>query len=164
MNDMTPKQKITTGFWLGIGFIIPFVLASILGLVLSFAATPFIMKKSFESAGEIYDEESSEIFDFSNDDLKSQIKIVEFRESLIGNKLMILGVVTNHGPKEVGSINLQAELFDSEGKFVFECDEYISRKMKINDSENFQIRCGCGDDETPMYESLKLSVVSASNY
>ncbi|MEN8188728.1 MAG: hypothetical protein ABFS19_02690 [Thermodesulfobacteriota bacterium] len=162
MNGMTPTQKIKAGFWLGIGFMIPLTLASIVTLVISVAATPLIVKKSFEQVEEV--QEDNTAFDFANQDLKDQVEIVERRESRQGNRLLILGVVANNGPKQVGSINIQAELFDEKGEFVFECDEYISRKIKTGDKENFQIRCGCGDEKVPEYKTMNLRIISANNY
>lgn len=94
----------------------------------------------------------------------SQVKILEHNESKYGEQLLILGKIKNTGKTDVSSIQLEAELFDSQGKFIFECAQYVSKTLKSGDVENFQIKCGCKGQATPQHSSLKIRVVSASTY
>ena len=100
----------------------------------------------------------------SRHDKTSDIEILEYRETKHGDQLLILGEVKNIGTKTVSSIQLEAELFDSQKKFVFECSEYLSRRLKAGEIEHFQIKCGCRGKGVPDYESLSVRVVSASRY
>jgi len=151
MEDMTAFQKVKTGFWLGIGFTLPIIIAFLVSLVISYALSPTIFDYAYED----------------NDDdegLMKQIEITNYNESYRGDRLIILGTITNRGPKEISSIKLQAELFDREGNFVHECDKRISRNMKSGENENFQIVCDCSKSPAPEYESITLRVISANNY
>lgn len=64
----------------------------------------------------------------------------------------------------VDSIEIEAELLDGDGKFVYECSEYISRKISQGESENFLIKCGCSRETVPEYATISLRVVEASAF
>lgn len=97
-------------------------------------------------------------------DKTGQVKIVKYHESKNGEQLLILGVTENTGNSAVGSIRIEAELLDDNGQMVYECSEYISKKVKAGEKENFQIKCGCSDQLAPEHSSVSLRVVSASSY
>lgn len=103
--------------------------------------------------------------DFTSDyDVIEQIKIEKYRQESRGNKLFILGAIKNVGNKKASSIQLEAELLNQEGEFVFECSEYISRSLQPQDVENFQITCGCGKNPIPAFSDISLRVVNASTF
>ena len=163
---MTALQKIQTGFWLGIGFIIPLFISSLIGFIISYISTNLIINKN----SEIPEKQVENVITTSipniraKQDLKDQIKIKGYKEIKRENRLLILGVVENTGPNSVSSVQMQAELFDSKGQFVLECDEFLSNIMQPKDEENFQISCGCTDAPVPEYESIKIRVLTARNY
>jgi hypothetical protein len=97
-------------------------------------------------------------------DKTRQVKITEFRESTDSNRLLVLGIVENAGETPVNSIRLEAELFDDSEKMVFECSEYIAKKLEKGERENFQISCGCGNQTVPEYSSISVRIISANNY
>jgi hypothetical protein len=99
-----------------------------------------------------------------NADKSQQIEILKFREKINGEQLLILGVIENTSNSSVSSIRLEAELLDGQKQMVYECSEYISKKLKAGEKENFQIRCSCGNRPTPKYSSVSLRVVGASSY
>ncbi|MET0089930.1 MAG: FxLYD domain-containing protein [Candidatus Thiodiazotropha sp.] len=154
METLKPGKLIKNGFWTGIGFLIPLIGAYILGTYLIYAM-PFLWNSSNIDEIENYLDES---------DKTDQIRIVSFRESMNADQLLILGVIENAGDTPLGSIRLEAELLDDKQQLVYECSEYISKKLKPQQKENFQVRCGCGSQVTPPYESLTLRVVGASMY
>ncbi len=147
-------KLIKVGFWLGIGFILPQLVVMYSGTVISVLAMPSIMGSSDNYMSDI----SSRL------NRTSQIEILEQREQNNGEQLLILGKIKNTGNKIASSIQLEAELLDSEGVFVYECSEYISKKLKPGDIENYQIKCGCGDSPLPAYKSITVRVVSASGF
>lgn len=164
--ELTVWQKIKTGFWLGIGFIVPFLIM----YMISFGIALLSAKLSFEKEPvEITKVDNTEKrIEFSSSQIKSnlddQIKILNHRESVNGNRLLILGELVNNGPDTANSLQLQAELFDSSGNFVYECNEYFSRTLNAGDKENFQIKCGCGEEAIPNYASLTVRVLKANKY
>ncbi|MET0066959.1 MAG: FxLYD domain-containing protein [Candidatus Thiodiazotropha sp.] len=154
METMKPSQLVKRGFWTGIGFLIPLIGAYIGGTYLIYSM-PFLWNTSSIEEVQTYLDES---------DKTDHIKIVSFRESMNADQLLILGVIENTGDAPVGSIRLEAELLDDRQQMVYECSEYISKKLKSHEKENFQVRCGCGSQVTPPYDTLSLRVVDASIY
>ena len=156
---MSKRKLIRIGFWLGIGFIVPQLFIMFSGTAISMLAMPSIMEASFDSKN------NDVVSNFtSNFDLKDQIKIQDYREKRNGNQLLILGTIVNSGDKKASSIQLEAELKDKDGNFVYECTEYINKDLKPSDIENFQIKCGCGKNAIPEYSTINVRVVSANNY
>ena len=159
MENWGKWKLIKVGFWLGIGFIIPSFIVIYSGTALTILAMPSMMQASFES------EDSDVTSSFtSNFDIADQIKIKSYREQKNGNQLLILGEIENIGDKKASSIQLEAELSNEKGDFVYECSEYINKDLKAEEIENFQIKCGCGDKPVPEYAEVSVRVVSASNY
>ena len=159
MENWGKWKFMKAGFWLGIGFIIPLLVVLYSGTALTMLAMPFMIEASYESdAGGVISKLTS------NFDRAGQIKIREFREQKNGNQLLILGSVVNSGDEKASSIQLEAELTDKDGKFVYECSEYINQDLKPGDIENFQIKCGCGENPVPEYAEVNVRVVSASSY
>ncbi|MCF6226191.1 MAG: hypothetical protein L3J22_07835 [Xanthomonadales bacterium] len=166
MENLGVWKTIKIGFWIGIGFIIPQMIVLYGGTVLTVLTMPSMMEASFVEGYEAIDSDISSFesnFD-SNFDRTDQIEIKEYRVLKNGNQLLILGSVFNKGNKVTNSIQLEAELSDMDGKFVYECSEYISKKISPGESENFQIKCGCGKGQVPEYDSVNVRVMSASSY
>lgn len=97
-------------------------------------------------------------------ELLAALKIEHYREVQNGSRLLVLGSLHNTGSLQASSIRLEVELFDADGRFVYECSEYISRDLAPGERENFQVNCGCGKNAAPEHASLTVRVVSASNY
>ncbi|MES9942573.1 MAG: hypothetical protein ABW104_13865 [Candidatus Thiodiazotropha sp. 6PLUC2] len=158
MENMSSWKLIKLGFWIGIGFIIPSIGVYIIGTYVVYSS-PFLwqstaMEEGMESV-EQYMEES---------DKTSQIKIVEYQEKIHHEQLLILGVIENIGSTNISSIRLEAELLDESRVMVYECTEYISKRIKGGAKENFQIKCGCSGQPVPEYASVSLRIVGASSY
>lgn len=169
MENLSKWKLIKAGFWLGIGFIIPSLVVMYSGTALTILAMPSMIEASFEyeDNGLMSDEsEYKEIMsNFTSDlDVSDQIKIKSYREQRNGNQLLILGSIENIGDKKASAIQLEAELSDEKGNFVYECSEYINKALNAGEVEKFQIKCGCGDNSVPSYVKVSVRVVSASNY
>ncbi len=139
-------KLIKTGLWFGIGFIVPLLVAIYLSNIITFMAMPF------------------EPDIISSMDRTDYIKINEYKEKQHGNRLLILGVIENTGDKKASSIQLEAELMNESGEFVYECSEYINRDLQPGDKENFQMSCGCNDSPIPQHSEVTVRAVSASAY
>lgn len=154
MESPSPLKLIKIGFWIGLGFIVP----NILGTFFS-SASMFLMPSLWQSQGsEMAEKMMSEM------EKTDQVRIKDFRESANGNQILIIGSVENTGSTPVGSIQIEVELFDEKKQMVFECSEYISRKLKPAEEERFQVKCGCGNQPVPAHESVTVRVVKASSY
>jgi hypothetical protein len=151
MESMSSWKMVKNGFWLGIGFIIPLITGCILGTLL--VASIFSWWNSEKTMNHSISENTND-----------QIKIMQFREAKNGKQLLILGTIQNAGETAVGSIQIEAELMDGNNQMVFECSEYISKKLEKGEKENFQVKCGCADQPVPEHKTVNVRVVSSSNY
>lgn len=152
MESLTPLKLIRAGFWIGIGFLIPCVFAyiAVTGLFW-WGSTSFVSN----TMNEISDP-------FKGDEAVGQLKIQNYRESIVGSRYIILGSVENTGSKVVKSLSLEAELMDENGQMVYECSEHISGDLKEGEAENFQISCGCGDQQIPDHKTVNVKIADAS--
>jgi hypothetical protein len=158
MESYGPWKFVKVGFWVGIGFIIPSIGVYILGTYLIYS-----MPSLWQSAGMEGSKETMEKM-MADTDKTSQVRIASYREVKNGKQLLILGTVENTGESQAGSIRIEAELLDGNKQMVFECSEYISKKLKKGEEENFQVKCGCGDQAVPEHKSVSVRVVQASSY
>lgn len=71
----------------------------------------------------------------------------------------ILGTVENQGPESVRMSTVQADLFDSAGKFVDQCSEHMSSALRAGAVRNFKINCGNKDKPVADHASYKVRVV-----
>ena len=159
MENWSKWKLVKVGFWLGIGFIIPQLVVLYSGTALTMLAMPSMIEASFD-----YDDGGVMSSITSDYDRSDQIEIQKYRDQKNGNQVLILGSIMNSGEKKASSIQLEAELKDKDGNFVFECSKYINKTLKPGDIENFQIKCGCGDNPVPEYTKVNVRVVSASGY
>ena len=158
MESFGPWKLIKAGFWVGIGFIIPSIAVYFFGTFLMFAAPSLWQSAAMEAA----DDGMAQYM--ADKDKTNLIEITGIRETRNGKQLLILGTVENTGEGQVSAIQLEAELLDDEQLMVYECSEYISKKLPTGEKENFQIKCGCSEQGVPDYASVSVRVVSASDY
>lgn len=158
MESLSPWKLIKAGFWVGIGFIVPSIGVYILGTYLVYSMPSLWQSNAMESGNDV-----AEKF-MSDSDKSGQVKIAQFREVKNGKQLLILGTVENTGESPAGSIRVEAELLDGDRQMIFECSEYISKKLKKGEQENFQIKCGCGDQPVPEHRSVSVRVVGANSF
>ena len=155
MENQSPVKMIFAGFWLGIGLVIPM-------LVVYMATTWATFSIPFMGMDEMTEDFTEDMM--SEFDVTSQIAVVDYREVQNGSQLLIMGSIENKGPESAGSVQLEAELFDEAGVMVYECSEHVGSKLESGVKENFQIKCGCGDNPVPEHKTVTVRVVSASNF
>lgn len=167
MENLTPWKTIKIGFFLAIGFAVPMlVMESVLfGGAMMVSTSSFEEASEFESDSEGYSEERSrpsmsEMPDFGN--YSNEVELGEYSDRMQGNQLLLTGHLINKAGVALERVELEAELFDEEGNFVYECSEYISKNIRSGETENFLIKCGCSKNGLPEFERFELSVVSAS--
>ena len=148
MSEESGKM-ISRGWFIGLGMIIPICIATVLGDQVS----TYIYRST----------EEGDLSKFTEDHSK-MVSINEFKEVSSGNKVLILGVMSNVGDKPIKSITLEAEFFDESGAFVYEKSEYIDATLDPGEKENFQIECGCKTKEFPKYKTVTVRATSAGAY
>ncbi|MET0049936.1 MAG: FxLYD domain-containing protein [Candidatus Thiodiazotropha sp.] len=122
MNEYGIWKTIKTGFWFGLGLIIPLIVVMYGGRMI----TVFAMSSVKPAI-------TSQI------DAKKHIEIISYEDKTKDGQLLILGSLKNNGSASTSSIQLEAELFDNNDKFVYECTEYVSNDVPSGETENFQI-------------------------
>ena len=128
-------------------------------------------KKEFDANEDLYDDvdleniESHANFEYEfNKSYVKDIEILDYNSVIQNNQLLIRGQIKNNAEKEISSIEIEAELFDEAGNFVFECTEYLSESIATNTVENFLIKCGCSENSVPEYSKIEVSIARASAY
>jgi len=171
-------ETIKKGFLLGVGLLIPLLLVEYLSAEYSFHKMNQMtvdsfeaFKNEFDADEELYDEvelgdvESHSNFEYDfNKSYVKDIEILDYNSVIQNNQLLIRGQIKNNAEKEISSIEIEAELFDEAGNFVFECTEYLSESIATNTVENFLIKCGCSENSVPEYSKIEVSIARASAY
>lgn len=150
------EKRIWQGFSFGLGLLIPMAFAVMAGQ----AGWSFI--SNVISSEPVYNGPGDGEWD---KDFSSDLEVTEFRDTRMGNDVLILGTVKNNSKKALSSIEIEAEFFDASGKFMYEMSTELRRnKLQPQQLENFQITCGCKDKPFPDYKLVKVRVVSAGLY
>ena len=121
-------------------------------------------KKEFDANEDLYDDvdleniESHANFEYEfNKSYVKDIEILDYNSIMQKNQLLIRGQNKNISEKEISSIEIEAELFDEAGNFVFECTEYLSESIVTNAVENFLINADAA--KTAFLNTTKLKSV-----
>ena len=168
MEKLSIWKLIKYGFWLGVGFIIPQLFVMYAGTAATIFMMPSMLESSFDfeeesSISEMDSEDSLTRFGFSSYDMSDEIEIQSHRVQREVNRVLVLGSIINNAEKSASSIQIEAELMNENGEFVYECSDYISQKIRPGQAENFQINCGCGDNPMPEFSTINVRVTSASS-
>lgn len=155
MDDLRKGTLIRYGFWLGVGFALPLLLISVAGSVIFFAGAVSYTEHAVTSAS------PEAAWERPDANPEAAVKVLSYRDVRNGDRLYILGEIRNEGGQTLGSVNLEAEMFDSDNTFVFECSEYVQKNLGPGDSENSKMNCGCSGQEIPEYATINMRVVSA---
>lgn len=84
-------------------------------------------------------------------------------ERISDEDFTLLGAIENKGDKTWSSISLKAELYDSNGNFIEQCEEYVNQTSRPGSSINFKLSCGsqCSKLQMEQYSSYKLLISDA---
>ena len=71
--------------------------------------------------------------------------------------LSVLGTIENKGEATPRYVNVYADLFNKEGKFIYQCTHQFNEGLRKGQRSNFMIEChGMPPDLMPSYESYKV--------
>lgn len=174
MKQKSLIQTIKTGFLLGIGFTIPLAAIEFLSIKYSFYTMEQLAdeysESMYENAGEQIgsneqesDTLTQEEFDKYNKSYVKDISLSAHETTKQQGQLLITGSFINKAKVAVNTVEIEAELFYQDN-FVYECSSYINMSIEPEQSENYMIRCGCKDSETPEFDQIKVKVTRASSY
>lgn len=97
---------------------------------------------------------------FSEEDFVfSEVTVLNEEKNII-----VRGTVENLSNYSWGSLTIEAEFFDSHGKFINEISEYLRGGLRSESKENFIIKNNCEDLPIKDYEKYTLRVVDASSF
>lgn len=152
MENRSVFELIKSGFWFGFGLVVPLAIAVV---VATYLAYQVIYSQSIETYSDTYNE-------YLTGGDTSEIVLGEYRKTIQGNQLLISGSFTNTSESSISSVEIEAELFDEKGVFVYECSESIYRSIMAGAVENYQIKCGCSKNGIPEFESIEINVVKVN--
>ncbi len=186
-KQQSPFTLIKKGFLLGIGLMIPLA-------VLEFASVKYAFYESKAYTEEMTSNWSDITADFKpstaleqtenddkadNDDTAisemdrhfsaynqsyaKDIRLSPHQTTMQNDKLLVIGSFTNSAKVPINTVEIEAELF-KDGKFVYECSDYIGMTIKPGQSENYMIKCGCNKGDTPAFDEVKVKVNKALAY
>lgn len=71
--------------------------------------------------------------------------------------ISILGTVENKGADTPGYVNVYADLFNKEGKFIYQCMHQFNEGLRKDQRANFMIQChGMPKELAAAYASFKV--------
>lgn len=73
--------------------------------------------------------------------------------------VIVRGTLLNNGNQDWGSLTLEIEFFDQEGRFLDELSEYLSAGMKARTQEHFKITGSKKYTEISGFRDFKVRVV-----
>ena len=121
--------------------------------------------KNTLTEGEIVPSPSSSVsFESQYKEFSSEagLVITSHNERKVKNSVDVLGVVENKGVDTWTGVNIEVELFDKNGKFVDECNEYMSGRIKPGEKKNFKVSCRrCDKNPLPEYNNYTIVVNNA---
>ncbi len=171
-------SEIRKGFLIGLGFMIPLLVVEFTIKYTFYAMTNGVFDAYEETLSEsgamnevgdaaLSDSEEysvKEVYEDFNKSYAEQIFLSPFSENYQGGQLLITGQFTNNSEEDIHSLEIEAELFNAEGIFVYECAKSFYEKQAPGVTENYMIKCGCSKDGVPEYTTAKVRVVKASSY
>ncbi len=159
-------DDIKKGFFIGLGLLIPLFLLEMLVLKVSVWEIEKFSSNSYEEAmglsiSELGDDgyESEEAKSYKN-----QISLSATSATMQGKQVLITGQYTVNSTKPIYTLELEAELFDKNGEFVYECTKSFYEQIDAGTVENYMIKCGCSENGIPNFETVKVKVSKATSY
>lgn len=110
------------------------------------------------------DSEKSEYekYEYADDDYKSSLVIKEHKMIINNENLVeIIGSVQNNSQFEWSGVNLEIELFDEDGNFVYECNDKIAGKVAPSQSENFKVECSTCSKSIPKFSKYEIKIIES---
>ena len=141
-------RKLGTGFLYGVGFLIGVAVATMLVLTVGLSAwgpsgTRFTLGSPAASGAHL----RADQFDFSNTN--------SLKTSWGG--VAVLGTVENKGKATGPYFQINADLFDKSGKFIYQCMTQLRDGLNKEERANFMIEChGAPKEIAEQFASFKV--------
>jgi|GEM_PF-3603409 hypothetical protein len=151
-------SKILSGFLLGVGFVIAAGLLG--GYAISHMSTTAMETRTAEIESKMPEYKSP----FREYDETAKLNAVVKTENIGNGLFSLLGEINNNGEHSWQMVQLKAELFDKSGKFIEQCEEYVSQTIKPGQTINFKLSCksaSCNAFEPKGYHSYNLIITDA---
>ena len=152
----SPVRLLKTGFWLGLGLCVPLIAAQIAANSLEHAIFHVTLKEKMQTA-------IREAATATGSGQVDNVRVISYQESRDEDDAVFRGVVENVSEDTLSSFTLEVEFFDAQKQFMTECQKYMSVRLKPQQRENFELRCGIKSPDTP-HVSTQLKVVSISMF
>ena len=140
------------------------IIASKIGLGICYGVGISIAVIAIVYGYEKFDSEKSEYekYEYADDKDKSSLVIKE-HELVINNENLveIIGSVQNNSKFEWSGVKIEIELFDEDGKFVYECNDTITAKISPSQSENFKVECSSCNKSIPSFTKYEIKIVDS---
>lgn len=142
-------KRLGIGFVYGVGFALG--VAGIVGLGIFGGATYLTSSTgrsvSFPSAGPAASRSDPNQF------VVSDTSAIKNRWGAIS----VLGTIDNKGDDTPRYVNVYADLFNKDGKFIYQCMHQFNEGLRKGQRANFMIEChGMPEDLVPTYDSYKV--------
>ena len=143
-------NKLGAGFLYGAGFIVGVS-------ILSIYVMPLVQDKIIDES----EEKMSSMFTEYDESANLITKVTS--ENIGDGKFTLLGNIENKGSESWSSVTLKAELYDHEGNFIEQCEEYVRQLSKPGSIINFKLSCGssCTKLQIDKYKTYKLIITDA---
>ncbi len=142
-------KKFSDGIALGLGF----SLALGFMILLMYLSDPSNREKS----------ENEKLESWQIEFTSSTRLSVEWHEARSSNyNLHVLGAIKNDDETTWESVSVEVNLFDSDGKFIWQCGDYIPAPVWPGDTHKFHVDCnGVSSDPVPEHSTYTVEIVDA---
>ena len=93
-----------------------------------------------------------------NDKALDQVVITKHEEVRAKELVEVLGTVENKSADTTRGLTIQVDLFDKTGRFVDQCQQYLSGGLRAGESRNFKVTCGGKEKPVAEHETYKVLV------
>jgi hypothetical protein len=153
---VSPVRLVKTGFWLGLGFSLPLIAAQLAANGFEHAIFHVTLKEKMQEA--IRGAATA-----TGSALVDNVRVISHSQSREEDVAIFRGSVENVGEETFGAFTLEVEFFDDQKRFLTECQEIMSVRLKPKQHENFEFRCRNISADV-QYSSTQLRVVSVSMF
>jgi hypothetical protein len=97
-----------------------------------------------------------------DDRIADTVIVTKSEETKLPDTDFILGTVENHGARPQRFVRIAADLYDKQGKFVYQYNERLPGTLNPGESRNFKVECSCAKGKMPKeHETYKLVVTGS---
>ena len=158
-------KEIKKGFFIGLGLIVPLLFVHVIVVKYSVYEMSNLALEGYDEVfGDLGEYTEEFVLDADEAELIKKVSLSNMQEALQGKQLLVTGQFTNNSEQALNSLEIEVELFDESGAFVYECSKSFYEKMPVGVTQNYLVKCGCSEHGVPSYSSVKVNVIRASVY